>query len=132
MVFRSTFETCTCGTGPAFFSSFPTSNRCAIQTRPPRTRTATSEPMTICFFFIWAATLCSSGDNAPGSNLQRRVRFEQLFLKLDQLNSLLQQVAPCRVITEHVSVPLLDRRLRGANQLFQQRQRFFRRSDLSI
>jgi len=58
--------------------------------------------------------------------------FEQLLLKLDQLDSFLQQVAPSRVITEHVSISLLSRRLRGANQFFQKRQRFLRSGNLSI
>src|SRR5438105_3529117 len=40
MVLRSTFATCTSGTGPAFFSSFPTPKRCASQTSPPTVKTS--------------------------------------------------------------------------------------------
>ena len=60
------------------------------------------------------------------------MRFEQLLLEFDQLNSFLQQVAARGVITEHVGVALRDRGLRGINEPFEQRQRFFRGSQLSI
>ena len=68
--------------------------------------------------------------------VHRRARgghgFEQLFLQLDHLNSFLQQVVPCGVITQHVDVPLLHTRLRGGKESFEHRQRFCRRGHLSI
>src|SRR5207249_3971407 len=62
--FRRAVAARTGATGPVFVCAFRTPKRWATESSPPIINTIASEPIIVCFFFIWAVTLCSSVDSA--------------------------------------------------------------------